>query len=106
MRTIRQTTPSSFTAFKALIRSDLLVQVRQRRSFIASLLVPLLFLFTMKRLIPVLGPAAVLATSISIGLPAIGLMGYALAVSYTHLQCVCQRSQHHLRSMPSDGAWD
>jgi ABC-2 type transport system permease protein len=96
MRTIRQTTPSSLTAFKALVRSDLLVQVRQRRSFIASLLVPLLFLFTMKRLIPVLGPAAVLATSISIGLPAIGLMGYALVVARDREVGVFQR----LRATP------
>jgi ABC-2 type transport system permease protein len=96
MRAIRQSTPSSMTAFKALVRSDFLVQLRQRRAFIASLLVPLLFLFVMKRMIPMLGQAAVLATCISIGLPAIGLMGYALVVARDRELGVFQR----LRATP------
>ena len=96
MRTIKQTTPSSLTAFKALLRADFIVQMRQRRAFIASLLVPLVFLFTLKRFIPVLGPAVVLATCISIGLPAIGLMGYALVVARDRELGVFQR----LRTTP------
>jgi ABC-2 type transport system permease protein len=96
MRTIKQTTPSSLTAFKSLLRADFIVQMRQRRAFIASLFVPLVFLFTLKRFIPVLGPAVILATCISIGLPAIGLMGYALVVARDRELGVFQR----LRTTP------
>jgi ABC-2 type transport system permease protein len=96
MRTIKQTTPSSLTAFKALLRADFLVQLHQRRALFASLLVPLVFLFTLKRFIVILGPSAVLATCISIGLPAIGLMGYALVVARDRELGVFQR----LRTTP------
>ena len=91
MKTIRQTLPSPFTAFKALFRADSIVQFRQRRSIVMSVMLPALFLIPMKRSIPILGPVNVLAACIAIGLPAIGLMGYSLIVARDRERGVFQR---------------
>jgi ABC-2 type transport system permease protein len=91
MKTIRQALPSPFTAFKALLRADTIVQFRQRRSIIMSVLLPSFFLIPMKRSIPTLGPVNVLAACIAIGLPAIGLMGYSLIVARDRERGVFQR---------------
>ena len=91
MKTIRQALPSPFTAFKALLRADTIVQLRQRRSIVVSVLLPSLFLIPMRRSIPTLGPVNVLAACIAIGLPAIGLMGYSLVVARDRERGVFQR---------------
>ena len=91
MKTIRQALPSPFAAFKALLRADTIVQLRQRRAIVVSALLPSLFLITMKRSIPIVGPMNVLAACIAIGLPAIGLMGYSLVVARDRERGVFQR---------------
>jgi ABC-2 type transport system permease protein len=88
--------PSPFQALKTLVRADATVQWRSRRSLMMSLIVPIAFLISWKSLIPVLGAANVLSICISIGLPAMGLMGYALSLGRDRERGVFQR----LRAAP------
>src|SRR6202044_1066937 len=73
--------PSALDTFKALVRADLTIQWRNRRAMIMSIIVPLIFLVSWRSLIPEIGGAGVLAICISIGLPAIGLMGYSMTLA-------------------------
>ncbi len=88
--------PSSTNALKSLLRADATVQWRSRRSFIMSLIVPIIFLISWKSLIDDIGAANVLSTCIAVGLPATGLMGYALSLGRDREKGVFQR----LRAAP------
>ncbi len=88
--------PSSSDALKYLLRADATVQWRSRRSLLMSLIVPVVFLISWKGLIPVLGAPTVLSICISVGLPAMGLMGYALALGRDREKGIFQR----LRAAP------
>jgi ABC-2 type transport system permease protein len=88
--------PSSTDALKYLLRADATVQWRSRRSLLMSLIVPVIFLISWKGLIPVLGAATVLSICISVGLPAMGLMGYALSLGRDREKGIFQR----LRAAP------
>jgi ABC-2 type transport system permease protein len=88
--------PSSAQALKYLLRADATVQWRSRRSFLMSLIVPVVFLISWKGLIPEIGAANVLSICIAVGLPAMGLMGYALALGRDREKGIFQR----LRAAP------
>lgn len=88
--------PSPAKAFKALFRADATVQWRSRRSLLMSLVVPVVFLVSWKSLIPVFGAPTVLSICISVGLPAMGLMGYALSLGRDREKGIFQR----LRAAP------
>jgi ABC-2 type transport system permease protein len=96
MRTVRRTLPSTAQTMQALVRSDVIVQSRHRASIVMSVLIPLFFLFTWRDFLAVVGPTTVLASCISVGLPSIGLMGYALVVARDRELGVFQR----LRTTP------
>jgi ABC-2 type transport system permease protein len=96
MNDFLKTKPSSMKALKALLRADFIVQWKQRRSMFMSLLVPIIFLFSFRSLIPIVGGPSVLAICISVGLPAVGLLGYSALIARDRERGVFQR----LRTAP------
>jgi hypothetical protein len=92
--------------FKALLKADFIVQWRQRRALFMSLLMPVIFVVSWKSLIPEIGAAGVLSICIAIGLPATGLMGYAIntdLIPYDHYEqahrAACSDRTHHSRNL-------
>lgn len=88
--------PSAGEALKALLRADAIVQWRQRRAMMIGLLLPIIYLISWRSLISVFGGLTVLTISISVGLPATGLMGYSLTLAKDRDRGVFQR----LRTAP------
>src|SRR5439155_24263109 len=78
-------------AMSALLCADFTTQWRNRRSVILVLLVPVIILLSWKSLVSKLGPAFVLSTCITIGLTAIGLMGYSNALARDRDKGIFQR---------------
>jgi ABC-2 type transport system permease protein len=84
-------TPSTLQIFKSLFKADLVSQGRNRRASIMSLLVPIIILISWKGVIEKLGGPSVLSSSITIGLVAVGLMGYANTTARDREKGVFQR---------------
>jgi ABC-2 type transport system permease protein len=85
------TIPKTSTALATLIRADFTTLVRNRRSAVLALLVPNIILISWKGLVKLSGGPFVLSTAITIGLMAIGLMGYSISVSRDRDKGVFQR---------------
>lgn len=85
------TIPKNSTSLAALLRSDFTTQWRNRRSVILVLLVPIIILISWKGVVAKMGAAFVLSTCITIGLTAIGLMGYSNALARDRDRGVFQR---------------
>jgi ABC-2 type transport system permease protein len=83
--------PKKSEANIALLRSDFTTQWRNRRSVILVLLVPVIILISWKGLVAKMGGAFVLSNCITIGLTAIGLMGYSNALARDRDRGVFQR---------------
>lgn len=83
--------PTPAAALKALMRADFTAQWRNRRAVVLVVLVPVLILFAWKPLVAKLGGAFVLSNCITIGLNAIGLMGYSNAIARDRDKGVFQR---------------
>lgn len=86
--------PKTSDALTALLRADFKTQWRNRRSVILLLLVPSIILISWKGLIVKMGSAGgpfALSTCITIGLTAIGLMGYSNAIARDRDKGVFQR---------------
>ena len=88
--------PTTSIVLKSLLRADFTTQWRNRRSVILVVLVPVIILITWKPLIPKLGGgitggAIVLSNCITIGLNAIGLMGYSLSIARDRDKGIFQR---------------
>lgn len=83
--------PSTATALKSLLRADLTTQWRNRRSMILILLVPVIILYSWRPLVDKLGAAYILSSAITIGLVAIGLMGYSNSIARDREKGVFQR---------------
>lgn len=83
--------PKTSTALAALLRSDFITQRRNRRSVVLVLLVPVLILLSWKELVHKLGAAFILSSAITIGLTAIGLMGYSNALARDRDRGIFQR---------------
>jgi len=83
--------PSTSDAVKALLRADFNTQWRNRRAVILTLLVPVIILISWKGLVDKLGGAFVLSNCITIGLNAIGLMGYANTIARDRDKGIFQR---------------
>ena len=86
-----QTIPSISTVLFSLLRADLTTQWRNRKSFMLILLVPIVILLSWKGAIDKLGGDFVLGTCITLGLIAIGLMGYSNSVARDRDKGVFQR---------------
>ena len=83
--------PSTSAAIKSLLRADFRVQWKNRRAVILTLLVPVIILISWKGVVDKLGGAFVLASCITIGLTAIGLMGYSNAIARDRDKGIFQR---------------
>ena len=88
--------PKTSQAFATLLRSDLKTQWRNRRSVVLILLIPVIILLSWKGVIDKIGGAMALGTCITIGLTAIGLMGYSNSIARDREKGVFQR----LRATP------
>lgn len=83
--------PKTSAALASLLRADFKTQWRNRRSVVLLLLVPVIILISWKGLIAKMGGAFALSTCITIGLTAIGLMGYSNAIARDRDKGVFQR---------------
>ena len=83
--------PKAATVFKNLLRADLTTQWRNRRATLLVLLIPAVILISWKGLVPKFGAAFVLANCITVGLNAIGLMGYTNSVARDRDKGIFQR---------------
>jgi ABC-2 type transport system permease protein len=83
--------PSTATVLSSLLQADLTTQWRNRKSFVLILIVPVIILISWKGLIDKLGSAFVLGNCITIGLIAIGLMGYSNSVARDRDKGIFQR---------------
>ena len=79
------------TVLKNLLLADLTTQWRNRRATILVVLIPSIILIAWKGLIPKMGPAFVLASCITVGLNAIGLMGYTNSIARDRDKGIFQR---------------
>lgn len=91
--------PKTSVALNSLLRADFTTQWRNRRSFVLVLLVPVIILFTWRGVIDKLGPAIALSSCITIGLVAVGLMGYCNSIARDRDKGVFQRLR--VAPMPS-----
>jgi ABC-2 type transport system permease protein len=85
------TLPAMSTVFSALLRADLTTQWRNRRSSLMVFLIPVIILIAWKGLIARVGGAFALSNCITVGLTAIGLLGYANSVARDRDKGVFQR---------------
>ncbi|MEJ0082115.1 MAG: ABC transporter permease [Puia sp.] len=83
--------PSGKDVMRSLLRADFTTQWRNRKSFILILIVPVIILISWKGLVDKLGGAFVLANCITVGLTAIGLMGYSNSVARDREKGIFQR---------------
>jgi len=83
--------PATSTVLSALLRADFTTQWRNRRAVIMVILVPVIILISWKGLIDKFGGAFALANCITVGLTAIGLMGYTNSIARDRDKGVFQR---------------
>jgi len=83
--------PSTSAVLSSLLRADFTTQWRNRRSVMLVVLVPIVILISWKGLVEKFGGTFVLSNCITIGLNAIGLMGYSNAIARDRDKGVFQR---------------
>jgi ABC-2 type transport system permease protein len=83
--------PTTSEALFSLLRADFTTQWRNRRSFILILLVPVVILMSWKSIIDKMGAPFALSSCITIGLTAVGLMGYSNSIARDRDKGVFQR---------------
>jgi len=83
--------PKTSTVFASLLKADLTTQWRNRRSFVLVLFVPVIILISWKSIIDKLGGPFALSACITIGLMAIGLMGYSNSIARDRDKGIFQR---------------
>ncbi|HVV06009.1 MAG TPA: ABC transporter permease [Puia sp.] len=85
------TIPSTSSVFLKLLRADMTTLWRNRRASALVVLVPTVILISWKGLVPRLGGPFVLANCITVGLTAIGLMGYTNTMARDRDKGIFQR---------------
>src|SRR5882724_8586944 len=83
--------PSTSNVMSTLLRADFITQWRNRRSVIMVLLVPVIIAISWKSLVARLGGPFVLSNCITVGLTAIGLMGYSNSIARDRDKGIFQR---------------
>lgn len=83
--------PSMGSVYSALLRADLTTQWRNRRSSIMVILIPVIILLSWKGVVDKLGGAFALSNCITVGLNAIGLMGYSNSIARDRDKGIFQR---------------
>ncbi|MES1221661.1 MAG: ABC transporter permease, partial [Bacteroidota bacterium] len=96
---MQTTIPSSSQVMYSLLRADFTTQWRNRRAFILVLVVPVIILISWKGIVDKMGGAFALGSCITVGLTAIGLMGYSNSIARDRDKGVFQR----LRVSPIPG---
>jgi ABC-2 type transport system permease protein len=79
------------TVFANLLRADLTAQWRNRRASIMVILIPSIILITWKGLVEKFGAPFVLSNCITLGLNAVGLMGYTISIARDREKGIFQR---------------
>jgi ABC-2 type transport system permease protein len=85
------TIPKTSAVLTALLKADYITLWRNRRAVIMVLIVPMIIVFSWKSLVATAGGAFVLSNAITLGLVAIGLMGYTNSVARDRDKGVFQR---------------
>jgi ABC-2 type transport system permease protein len=85
------TIPSDKAVLSALLRADFTTQWRNRKSVVLILLIPVIILISWKGLVDERGGPFVLSNCVTIGLNAIGLMGYSNAIARDRDKGIFQR---------------
>ena len=85
------TIPKTSVVMKALLKADYTTLWRNRRANIMVLIVPIIIVCTWKGFVHLAGGAFVLSNAITLGLVAIGLMGYTNSVARDRDKGVFQR---------------
>jgi ABC-2 type transport system permease protein len=85
------TIPKTSAVMAALLKADYTTLWRNRRASIMVLIIPIIIIFSWKSLVATAGGAFVLSNAITLGLVAIGLMGYTNSVARDRDKGVFQR---------------
>jgi len=85
------TIPSAASVFAKLLRADLTTLWRNRRASLLVVLVPTVILISWKGLVPRFGGPFVLSNCVTVGLTAIGLMGYSNTLARDRDKGIFQR---------------
>lgn len=85
------TIPKTSAVMAALLKADYTTLWRNRRAVIMVILVPMIIVFSWKSLVATAGGAFVLSNAITLGLVAIGLMGYTNSIARDRDKGVFQR---------------
>ncbi len=85
------TIPKTSDVMTALLKADYTTLWRNRRATVAVLIIPIIIIYSWKSLVATAGGAFVLSTSITLGLVAIGLMGYSNSIARDRDKGVFQR---------------
>jgi ABC-2 type transport system permease protein len=91
--------PSSSAALSSLLKADLMTQWRNRKSSLLVIIVPTIILISWKGLVAKFGGEFVLSNCITVGLTAVGLMGYTISIARDRDKGIFQR----LRVAPLPG---
>jgi len=83
--------PKTSEVLTALLRADYTTIWRNRRAVVMVLIVPMIIVFSWKGLVPIKGGAFVLSNGITLGLVAVGLMGYTNSIARDREKGVFQR---------------
>src|SRR5579872_916861 len=97
---MQSSAPAKSKIFSSLLKADFIVQWRNRRASIMSLLVPIIILISWKSVVQQLGGPFALSSCITFGVVAIGLMGYSNTTARDREKGVFQR----LRVTPASTA--
>jgi ABC-2 type transport system permease protein len=84
-------TPKNSKVLASLLRADFTTQWRNRRAVVLVLLVPVIILISWKDVVDRIGGAFALSTCITIGLTAVGLMGYSNSIARDRDKGIFQR---------------
>lgn len=85
------TIPKTSAVLRTLLRADLTTQWRNRRALILTLLVPVIILMSWKGIIDKLGSGFAIGSCVTVGLMAIGLMGYSNSIARDREKGIFQR---------------
>lgn len=86
-----KTLPSTAAIFSTLLRADLTTQWRNRRASVMVILMPVIICVFWKGLMDRVGGPFILSNSITLGLNAIGLMGYSNSIARDRDKGIFQR---------------
>jgi ABC-2 type transport system permease protein len=83
--------PKMWASFLSILSADFKTQWRNRRAVIMLVIVPVIILISWKGLVAKIGGPFILSSCITIGLTAVGLMGYSNAIARDRDRGVFQR---------------